>query len=358
MKRSLLILFIIILSINAYGQKIIHKPDYIYGNVSGKVEKVELTEKETILHFHLKKPRGGWVYIPSETYIENSLTNEGRLYVIKGEEVGVGEKYYLSRTNEIIYKLYFPALGKDVKKINYGESNLKGNRFIYKLDVSKNGYRFKSDRWHNTREYISSKKKSSINNKDKQLREVKTVKTDGDIFPKDLPKDFFGNWYDKYGTLILITTPDYVVSDFRIRYYVDIQKIGNNKFKIETTANTFEILSLDNENMIIRTDKLTNLKRKPDTNVPEFIKGHWINKNGKGKLTVSENLFFFHKTPENILSNEKKYIDHVAVSKSDDAIWFILYDQGKFNMYIANKINGNYVLGPRGHMETQYKKIK
>ncbi|GAA3648871.1 hypothetical protein [Flavivirga jejuensis] len=359
MKKRLLILFIIIFSINTYGQKVIHKPDCIYSNISGEIEKVELTEKETILHFHVRKPRGGWIYIPSATYIESSLTNEGRLYVIKGEGVGVAEKYYLSRTAEIRYKLYFPALRKDVKEINYDESNSRGNKFIYKLDVSKNGYSFRSSKWRNMREHLDSKNKSSINNRDKQLGEVKTGKSDGDVFPEDLPKAFFGNWYDKYGTLILITTPEYIVSDFRIRYYRSIQKIGNNKFKIETTANSFEILSLDNENMIIRTDKLSSLKKKPSNNRSEFIKGNWVHKNRISKLTVTDDFFYFYdKTSENTLGSKKKRIDHVAESKSDDVIWYILYNQGEFSIYIANKINGEYVLSPRGQMETKYKKIK
>lgn len=367
MKKPFLVLCILLLSKCIFSQKVIHNPDYISSNISGKITKVEFTKSETILHFHIKKAVGGWIFIPKKTYIENALANEQRKYVIRTEGIELNKKHTLSKSDELRYKLYFPPLGEGVKKVNYGESNPGGNWFIYKLDVTKDGKNFLPT--------INAGKLNSYTIKEgfpltshTNRNQISTAFKTGNyinigsesILPKDLPKAFFGNWYDKYGTLILITTPDYIVSDYSVLYYQDIQKNGDNKFIIKSTRGIFEVLNLENSTMTIRTDRLSTLKRKPSTRkIPEFIKGDWLHWAKVKKINITDDYFYNDDGGVmGVYDIIKSRVDHVAVSETGNMIWFVLYHEGNYNMYIARKTNGEYILAPRGFVNAKYKKVK
>lgn len=382
MRIQLLILCFAIFSVNIQAQKVIHNPDYISSNINGKVTKVELTDTETVLHFHVKGSIGSWIGIPRETYIENSSSKSERMYIVKTEGVTLTGKNYMKDSDEMRYQLYFPALAEGVEKINYGESNKGGNWFIYKLDVSKNGKRFLNsfnksnlNKWNiatgrnvtdTLREYIIGRPlnlSTSLNNsKSFNLSSLYGFNGIGEntLLPEELPKEFFGNWYDKYGTLILITTPDYIVSDSRIEYYQDIQKNGENKFVIKSTRGGFQVLNLDNETITIRTDKLSTLKKKDIKNtVPKSIKGNWLHLGGIKKINVTD--AYFYNDDGGLLGVTdiiKSRVDHVVESDSGNVVWFVLYNEGDYDLYIARKVDGEYVLGPRGFANAKYKKVK
>ncbi|MEP1488632.1 MAG: hypothetical protein ABJK28_09415 [Algibacter sp.] len=388
MRNQFLILCFVIFFVNIQAQKIIHNPDHISSNISGELTKVELTDTETILHFHIKSPLGSWISIPKKTYIEDASGKGGKLYITKTDGISLTGKNYMKDSDEIRYKLYFPVLGNDVKKINYGESNPGGNWFIYKLDLSKDGKRFLNtlnkanlNAWKvaigrnsadtvfinengTAKEYKIGRPLSfstSINNP----LSYATINSfigagENTLLPEEFPKEFFGNWYDKYGTLILITTPDYIVSDSRIQFYQDIQKNGENKFVIKSTRGGFQVLNLDKETITIRTDKLRTLKKKEIKNtVPKSIKGNWLHLGGIKKINVTDT--YFYNDDGGVLGvNDiiKSRIDHVVESDSGNVIWFVLYHEGNYNLYIARKTDGEYVLGPRGFAGAKYKKVK
>lgn len=354
MKNQLIAFAILICSSTIFAQKIIEYPDYISSNVSGKVTKVERTDNQTILHFNIDRV-GSWIYIPSKTYIEDALGKGERLYIDKTDGILMDQKINLSNSEDISYKLYFPALGKNVKKINFGESNPGGNWFIFKLDISKDGTRYSGTKNVNIFNKLFVKEGESVFNLIENNRKLNS--SDDEMSPNDLPKEFFGNWYDKYGTLILITTPDFIVSNFRVQYYSNIQKTSQNKFNIRCTDDFFQILNLDSKTMVIRTDKLISLKRKPINNtVPRFLKGDWLNKNNN-KITIKDDFFYFDSdTSGNMFGDKKRRIVHTAGSDSNNVIWFVLYNQGSYTIYIVRKIDGEYVLSPRDYMNTQYVK--
>jgi len=350
MKKQFIIIFYLLFCQIILAQKVIHNPNYINSNISGRITKIELTNKETILHFHIKQAKGAWVFIPKETYIEDSSHNGKRLYVTKSEGIEISKKHIMSTSDQIIYKLYFPALDNKTEHINFGESNPKGNWFIYKLNITKNGIQFLNTTL-NSNIYYRIKENSLVS----KLAENTKHKT---MLINDLPKSFFGNWYDKYDTLILTTNMEYIVIENRIHYYKNIQKIGENKFKIWHSTGFFEILSLDNQNMVIRNNRLINLKHKPISNkVPKFIKGNWFNKNNK--ITITDDTFYFYgEVPENILGDKKYHIDQIAESNAGENHWFVLYNNGQYNLYVVRKIENEYILSARGQREFQYKKNK
>lgn len=371
MRNLFLILCLAILSVTVQGQRIINNPDYINTNINGSVTKVELTDTETILHFHIKGPKGGWFSIPNQTYIESSVNGE-RLFVVKADGIALRQKHYMTDSDEVRYKLYFPPLEKDVETINYGESNKGGNWFIYKLNVTRDGKRFLNsvnsgnlNKWNVVVGYPSQEVADAIRNNSLASSIRYNLGTNyaniggESLLPKDLPEDFFGSWYDKYGTLILITTPDYMVSDYRVQYYQDIKKIGDTKFFIKSANKGFEILSLDKETMTIRTDRLSTLKRKPSSKqVPRFLKGDWLHWQNKKEIKVTDD-YFYNDDHGDLGVHEVKYrMDQVVESESGIVIWFVLYNEGNYYLYSARKTDGEYVLQPRGLANARYKKVK
>nr|WP_299068658.1 hypothetical protein [uncultured Allomuricauda sp.] len=354
MKRAFLILCIILCWKTSIAQKVTYNPDYISTNFPGKVTKVEQTGTETILHFSMKAPIGSRFLIAARTYIENSGEDTERLYIKKSEGVNISEWFQISHSGEVRYKLYFPALGRDVKKINYGESNPKGNWFIYKLDLIKNG-----------RGFIKNSSEPMYANGERVFFGNKHIENDDyastgerTMLPKDLPKAFFGNWYDKHGTLILITTPDYVVSNSRVQYYQNIKRTGNINFTIKTNRGSLEVLNIEGDIMTIRQDKLSTLKRKPSNNtILGFMKGEWLHWQRVKRITITDDYFYNDdRGSMGVYDVIKSRIDHVAISHSGDVIWFVLYREGNYQLYTARKTNGKYILTPRGYPGARYTK--
>ena len=337
---------------NVFCQRVINNPDFIGKNISGDITKVELTDKETIIHFHLRIPIGGWFSIPHKTYIEDASGEGGKMYILNAEGIVFPGKNYMVDSDEIRYKLHFPLLSKDVKKINYGEANTAGNWFIYKLNLTRHGRKFLNG-------FGKNKSNDSFQEITKQFQLKTYKKSDeklGTILPKDLPNNFFGSWYDKYGTLLFITTPDYLFFDKRIQYYYNIQQVGDNKFKIDTPINTFEILSLDGETMTIRTNRIVTLTRKPSyKKMPDFMKGKWLNRKSTNEITITDNYFYNRIIGK--LNNVKSRVVHIAESGNGDFIWFVLHNASKYEIYFASKKDGEFVLHPKAHANADFIKI-
>lgn len=370
MKNSIILLCVLLFTQSVFSQKIINNPDFISKNFSADVTKVELTDKETIIHFNFKYPLGSMFIIAKRTYIEDASGKGEKLYITKSEGIGISERFVMTDSDEKSCKMYFPALPKGIKNINYGESNPNGNWNIYKLDLTKDGTNFLSGL--NVARASNYKVKGwtigydIANMPRNRAVEVynwginKNIDPEGKTkLPENLPKEFFGSWYDKYGTLILITTPEYIVSDFRVQYYRNIKEIGEHKFKISTLSKSFEILSLDEESMTIRTDRIITLKRKSISNkVPEFLKGDWIHWGKVKEIKITDDYFYNNDHGDLGVYKVVSRIDKVVNLESSDTVWFILYHEGDYNLYGVRKIDGEFVLQPRGFVNAKYKKVK
>lgn len=353
MKRSILIFSVLLLSKSIFAQKVINNPNSAGKNFSSIVTKVELTDSATILHFHMPGPIGLRFAIPRKTYIENSEGKGERLYLENWEGFDIKEWITISNSDGFRYKLIFPPLEEDVKKINYGESNPEGNWFIYKLDLTKDGTDFlnNTNRWK-VRVGVNIDSLSDVIKREDQFFKVKpsnpwfyVTNNENTLLTKDLPNAFWGNWYDKYGTLILIATPDYMVSDFQIDFYQNINKIGDDKFRISSMSKSFEILSLEDDTMTIRRNKLITLTKKPNSKkVPTLLKGEWLHWENEKKIKITDGYFY-----DNALRSP---IDYIA--KSDENIWFILYKEGEYLLYSVTKKDDKYVLQSRGFVNDKY----
>lgn len=352
MRCLFLISYFLLFFSNVNAQKVINNPDCIANNISGTVTKVELSDKETIIHMHIRASIGNWIYIPKKTYIEDSEGKGNKVYITKAEGISLNKKVFYESSDEKRFKLYFPPLPKDYQRINYGESNKGGNWFIYKLDLRKDGKGFIKNSTH--------VKYTIKYDKDKKVVIPGFNLYNNTILPKDLPKDLFGNWYDKHGTLILITTPDYLVLNNRIKYYNNIQKIGEKKYKIITSSDTFEILDLNNKELTIRTNRIITLNKKSSSKkTPKSLKGKWLHWEKIKEITITDDYFYNNdKGASGQFEVIKSKIDHVAESNDGSLIWFVLYNHGNYNIYFAKKTDHEYILQPRGFNNAKYQKVK
>lgn len=178
------------------------------------------------------------------------------------------------------------------------------------------------------------------------------------LLPEDLPKEFFGNWYDKYGTLMLITTRDFIVSNINVSFYQNIQKTGDNAFTIIHSGGYLEILKISKNSMVTGGERLNTLSRKPiDNSIPSILKGTWKNKNNT-IIIEDDSIYFDGKNNPYIFGSKKLKVVHVASSKHGDLFWLILYNEGNHHIYIAHKIDNEYLLSPRGWNREQYIKVE
>lgn len=360
MKKVILLYLAAFGFLSLHAQKIVENPVNVSSNIPGKITKIELTDKETILHFSIKR-NGGWFAVPDQTYIQSSRKEGEKLFVTKTDGIKLNERITATPGSPSVrYKLYFPPIGKEVDKINYGEANKGGNWFIYKIDLNtsrsnvsliENGVPLTfnlGDKVDNFTVFPSVGRTkgtfASINNKETLL-------------PEDLPKEFFGNWYDKYGTLMLIATPQFVVSNIKVSFYRNIHKTEDNKYSIEHSGGHFKILHIDDKTMSLGGQRLQTFYKEPEKKkIPNDLKGVW--KNDDGEITI-DNKFMHFKGGKNsfIFGSKELRIVHTAHSMQGDIYWFIIYNQGNYYIYIANKSNGEYVLSPKGWKTGGYKKV-
>ncbi|PIA79612.1 hypothetical protein BFR04_01845 [Gaetbulibacter sp. 4G1] len=173
------------------------------------------------------------------------------------------------------------------------------------------------------------------------------------LMAKDLPKEIFGNWYDKYGTLMMIITPDYIVNAIQVWYYEDVKILDNSNYQIKFTnrkvTDKLEVLRLSNDSLTIRTDRLlTFVKGNVKDKVPAFLKGSWSNwSNADIKLKVTDGFCKFGPEEDNFKGLP---IDHVGGSRNpDDSYWFfILYKDGMYEVSLASKKGENYFFNSKG----------
>ena len=130
MKRKKLLGLLLLVISSTFAQKVIENPQHGLDMLPGEIQKIELTESATILHFHIHAK--GWISIPKESYIVPFDTEE-KLFVTKAEGIPLGEKYILNDSGIKDYKLFFPPLKKGTGKIDFKIAKNKGNWAVYDI---------------------------------------------------------------------------------------------------------------------------------------------------------------------------------------------------------------------------------
>ncbi|MCT4648097.1 MAG: hypothetical protein N4A74_24120 [Carboxylicivirga sp.] len=201
----------------------------------------------------------------------------------------------------------------------------------------------------------------SANSQTNSTKEPSNINESQFLLPDDLPKEFFGNWYDKYGTLKLITTPDFIVTNIRVWKYYHIEAIDGGRYRMVfsegSRKTSIDVLKLDGQTMVFRNDHLEKLYRKEvQTNIPEFVKGKW--QGGDSEIEVFNTSFAFKGSvvDNHIFRANKLALVHVAESKNKEMYWFILQNEGNYHIYIAQKKDEEFELSSYGRGYLPFKK--
>ena len=133
MKKNIFTAILILFCTILFAQKVIVNPEYGFNSFASTIEKIELLDTTTIIHFRYKaKPRSPYS-IPKKTYIKDSKVDE-KLYVTKAEgRIKIGKWQKMPESGVIAYKLFFPKLANNVKTIDFGEDIKNSNWNIYDI---------------------------------------------------------------------------------------------------------------------------------------------------------------------------------------------------------------------------------
>jgi thiol-disulfide isomerase/thioredoxin len=109
--------------LQAQLNRIIERPAFDAWNSSTlEFDKIEINDTATIFYIDAFYRPKNWIRIDSKIYIQESGTNNKLL--IKGTEgIELDKKFWMPESGEVSFKLIFPPLTRDVKKVDFIESD-------------------------------------------------------------------------------------------------------------------------------------------------------------------------------------------------------------------------------------------
>lgn len=118
MKRTVIIIILVLLNSIAFAQRIIENPEFEVSN-SGitNISKIELNKDATRIHILNKFIPKWWVTFEKDVFIQ--LNKDVKLNVVDIEGAKFGDKIWMPESGEKTIVLIFPPINEDVKKIDY-----------------------------------------------------------------------------------------------------------------------------------------------------------------------------------------------------------------------------------------------
>ena len=135
MKNLFFIIALLLAPVFASAQAIVENPDF-YGrnNKIVKIDRVETTDTETVLHITLTSPNSSMsIRLASAAYLKDSATD--RVFRLR-EAVGFDlDKFQKLRNNTASIKLVFDRLPDDVSRVDFVEGNTSGDFRVCGIQV-------------------------------------------------------------------------------------------------------------------------------------------------------------------------------------------------------------------------------
>ena len=118
MKKQLYLFLLLFLTTEMLSAQIIENPslETRTGSIF-TISKIELTPQQTRLFIDIVFPAGWWIETDKNIYIQNTETGE-KYYCTQVEGIKFNEKFYMPESGKAQFTLTYPALPKEVKKIN------------------------------------------------------------------------------------------------------------------------------------------------------------------------------------------------------------------------------------------------
>lgn len=118
MKRTLIVLVLLMMNFIAFAQRVIENPEFeVINSGITHISKIELNKDVTRIHILNKFIPKWWVMFEKDVFIQ--LNKELKLNVVDIEGAKFGDKIWMPESGEKTIVLIFPPINEDVKKIDY-----------------------------------------------------------------------------------------------------------------------------------------------------------------------------------------------------------------------------------------------
>jgi thiol-disulfide isomerase/thioredoxin len=133
--KTILTLLLVAVGISAQAQykKVVEKPYTRFANTTTiEIDKVTLSDTETVLDINAFFRPGNWIRIVSDTYL---LAN-GKKYIVRGSEgIDLDSQFWMPESGEASFKLTFEPLPKTTHTFDFIESDCNDCFKIYGIDL-------------------------------------------------------------------------------------------------------------------------------------------------------------------------------------------------------------------------------
>lgn len=134
MKKLIVTTLLSCIFLFTHAQKVIEWPEFKGTTASYlKILKIELHDTATLIDFRVRYVPGYWIQVSDDTWIQDSEGGE-KLFVKNGKGIKINEQHITPENGLNEYTLIFPAVGKDVKSIDYLGSDWK----IFGIEIAPN----------------------------------------------------------------------------------------------------------------------------------------------------------------------------------------------------------------------------
>lgn len=135
MKTHLLIFLLVLMGYSLKAQKIVDNPTWGYSTVNNlKVSRVTITDTATILDFEYTSLWPTKFGVPKGSFIRANNSDK-KLMVVKTIDIPLNRNISIAANETKKYKVVFPPIDGDVKSIDFGESNIGGNWYVFNIDL-------------------------------------------------------------------------------------------------------------------------------------------------------------------------------------------------------------------------------
>ena len=116
---------VLLWSCNPKRPDVVERPVFeVWNNTALEIDKIELTDSSTVIHFDAFYRPKWWIKISSDTYIRESGSEERHL-ITHAEGLELDKEFFMSESGEASFKLFFPPLTEGITKIDFIESDCK-----------------------------------------------------------------------------------------------------------------------------------------------------------------------------------------------------------------------------------------
>lgn len=133
--KTILTLLLVAVTISAQAQqkKVVEQPPAMFANNTAvEINKVTLSDTETVLDVNAYFRPGYWIRIVSDTY----LLADGKKYMVRtGEGITLDSLFWMPQSGEAEFKLTFEPLPKNTQSFDFIESDCEDCFKIYGIDL-------------------------------------------------------------------------------------------------------------------------------------------------------------------------------------------------------------------------------